>query len=78
MTTITIDGKEYDADTLSDEARAQLISLQVTDQKIAEHQAQMAIYQTARAAYGRELLALLPAEAKPAEPATTGLKKKKK
>jgi hypothetical protein len=61
MATITIDGKEYDADTLSNEVKAQLISLQVTDQKIAELQTQMAIYQTARAAYAREVLAQLPA-----------------
>lgn len=60
MAIITIDGKEYDADALSTEAKNQLISLQVTDQKIADLQTQMAIYQTARAAYARELLGLLP------------------
>lgn len=62
MATITIDGKEYDAAALSAEAQASLISLQVTDQKIAELQSQMAIYQTARSAYARELMALLPQE----------------
>lgn len=62
MATITIDGKEYDADALSAEAKAQIISLQVTDQKIADLQAEMAIYQTARLAYSRELLALLSAQ----------------
>ncbi len=60
MTPITIDGKDYDADALSAAARTQLMSLQVTDQKIAELQAQMAIYQTARAAYASALLAELP------------------
>jgi hypothetical protein len=60
MPSITIDGKEYDHADLSTEAKAQIISLQVTDQKIAELQAQMAIYQTARAAYARELIAMLP------------------
>ena len=61
MATVTIDNKEYDADALSAEAKTQLVNLQVTDQKIAELQTQMAIYQTARAAYARELLTVLPA-----------------
>jgi hypothetical protein len=60
MTPISIDGKDYDADALSAAAKAQLMSLQVTDQKIAELQSQMAIYQTARAAYASALLAELP------------------
>lgn len=62
MATIKLDGKDYDIDSLSAEAQASLISLQVTDQKIADLQAQMAIYQTARAAYARELLAQMPTE----------------
>lgn len=62
MATITIDGKEYDTAALSAEAQASLISLQVTDQKIADLQSQMAIYQTARAAYAREIMASLPQE----------------
>lgn len=65
MATITIDGKEYDADILSDEVKALVGSLQVTDQKIADLQSQLAIYQTARAAYARELLGMLPAAAEP-------------
>jgi hypothetical protein len=60
METITIDGKTYDAETFSAEAKAQLVSMQITDQKIAELQSQMAIYQTARMAYARALLELLP------------------
>ncbi|MEF8769350.1 DUF6447 family protein [Candidatus Accumulibacter contiguus] len=68
MATITIDGKDYDADTLSADARTQLINLQVTDQKIADLQTQIAIYQTARAAYARKLLALLPREGILADP----------
>ena len=32
MTPISIDGKDYDADALSAAAKAQLMSLQVTDQ----------------------------------------------
>ena len=61
MPKITIDNQEYELDTLSAEAKAQLLSLQITDQKIAELQAQMAIYQTARLAYARALSTLLPA-----------------
>ncbi|MEI7993315.1 MAG: hypothetical protein WCH01_00290 [Methylococcaceae bacterium] len=60
MQTITIDGKDYDAASLSEQAKAQLISMQVTDQKIENLQTELAIFQTARAAYARELLALLP------------------
>ena len=59
---VTIDGKEYDVDTLSDDAKGQLISLQVTDQKIAQLQQELAIFQTARAAYGRALTEALPKE----------------
>ena len=50
MATITIDGVDYDVDTLSEEAKAQLISLQATDQKITQAQQDLAIFQTARVA----------------------------
>lgn len=53
--TVTIDGKEYDPAALSDEARAQLLNLRVTDQEIARLKQLMAIAQTARAAYSRAL-----------------------
>ena len=55
MTTITIDGKEYDTDTLSDETKAQLGSVQYVDSELARLQAQAAALQTARMAYGRAL-----------------------
>lgn len=55
MATITIDGKEYDVDTLSDESKAQLGSLQYVDSELARLQAQAAAFQTARMAYGRAL-----------------------
>jgi hypothetical protein len=61
MTTITIDNKEYDLDSLSDEAKAQLQMLQLSDQEIARLNAQLAIVQTARVAYTNALLAALPA-----------------
>ena len=71
MATISIDGKDYDADTLSAEAKAQLGSVQFVDHKIAELQDQLAVFQTARLAYARELLTLLPAE--PASPVSETL-----
>jgi hypothetical protein len=55
MATITIDGKEYDVDTLSDETKAQLGSLQYVDSELARLQAQAATLQTARMAYARAL-----------------------
>jgi hypothetical protein len=61
MPTITIDNREYDTDTLSDEAKAQLVSLQFCDQELARLQAQAAAIQTARMAYAKALQAALPA-----------------
>ena len=58
--TITIDDKEYILDDLSDAARAQLVSLQFTDQEISRLQRQEKIAQTARNAYAQALNAELP------------------
>ena len=55
MPTITID-----LDTLSDEARAQLQSLQFVDAELARLQAQTAVLQTARMAYAKALNEALP------------------
>lgn len=52
---ITIDGKEYDLDSLSDAARSQVINLRATDQEIARTQALLAMLQTARTAYAQAL-----------------------
>jgi hypothetical protein len=60
MTIIKIDNVEYDTDKLSDEAKAQLVSLQFCDQELARLQAQASVYQTARTAYAKALQALLP------------------
>jgi hypothetical protein len=60
MPTIKIDNVDYDTDKLSDEAKAQLISLQFCDQELARLQAQSAAYQTARMAYAKALQAALP------------------
>ena len=50
MPIITIDNQDYDTDTLSDDARAQLISMQFCDQELQRLKAQAAAYQTARMA----------------------------
>ena len=58
--TITINDKEYVLEDLSDAARAQLVSLQITDQEIIRLQQQQNIAQTARNAYAQALSAELP------------------
>ena len=55
MPTITIDGHEYDSDSLSDAARSQVVNLQVVDQKINQLSQDIAILQTARNAYASAL-----------------------
>jgi len=55
MTSITIDGKEYETDDMSDDAKAQLQSLQFVDNEIAREQMKLAALQTARNAYGQAL-----------------------
>ena len=59
MPMIKIDDVEYDTETLSDGAKAQLMNLQVVDQKIASTQQELAIQQTARNAYAQALQAEL-------------------
>ncbi len=61
MPTIKIDNKEYDLDSLPDECKAQLASLQFVEQELARLQAQAAVLQTARTAYAKALQASLPA-----------------
>lgn len=55
MTTVTIDDKDYDLDSLSADARGQLDMLITTDNKIRDLQRDLAIAQTARVAYARAL-----------------------
>jgi hypothetical protein len=59
MANITIDDKEYDLETLSQEAKGQLAGLQQCDQKINSLNMDSAIEQTARIAYANELKRLL-------------------
>lgn len=60
MTTVTIDNIVYDLETLSADAKAQLISVQFVDQELARLQAQAAALQTARIAYAKALGDALP------------------
>jgi hypothetical protein len=60
MSNITIDGTQYPIASLSDEAKSQLASLQIVDQKIIDFQQQISIFQTARNAYANRLKELLP------------------
>ena len=60
MTTIKIDDKDYDLETLSDEAKNQLLSLQFVDAELQRLNAQAAVFQTARVAYANALKAALP------------------
>ena len=60
MPTIKIDNIDYDLDTLSDEAKAQLASIQFVDQELARLQAKASVLQTARLAYSKALKAAIP------------------
>ena len=60
MPTIKIDNIDYDTDTLSNETKGQLLSMQFCDQELARLQAQAAVLQTARLSYSKALQASLP------------------
>ena len=55
MASITIDGKDYDIDATSDEAKQQLASLQFTQNEIKRVTAQIAVFKTAAATYSNAL-----------------------
>ena len=62
MTTIKIDNQDYDLDAMSDDAKAQLGSIQFVDAELQRLAAQTAAMQTARMAYANALKqALAPA-----------------
>ena len=61
MPSIKIDNIDYDTEKFSDEAKAQLVSLQFCDQELQRLQAQAAAIQTARIAYSKALQSALPA-----------------
>lgn len=49
--TVTVDGKEYDADSLSDTAKNVIANIQFTDQELNRVRMQNNALQTARQAY---------------------------
>lgn len=55
MPIIKIDNKDYELDSLSDEAKAQLASLQFVDAELQRLNAKNAVLQTARMAYSKAL-----------------------
>lgn len=59
MATLTIDGINYDSNDLTDEAKAQLASLQFCDAELQRLQAEAASIQTARMVYANALKAEL-------------------
>ena len=62
MAKITIDEKEYETDDMSDEAKAQLQSLQFVDNEIVREKMKAAALQTARNAYAQALQKELESE----------------
>ena len=60
MATITIDEVQYELEELSDEAKAQLESLQAVEVRIAKANEEIAILQTAKYAYAAALKEVLP------------------
>ena len=66
MATLTVEGKEYDIETLSDQAKALTNSITVVDNKVAQLQSELAIMQTARNAYVQQLVASLEGAQAPA------------
>ncbi len=71
MASIKIDNQDFDLDSLSDEAKQQLQSLQYCDAELARLQSQAAVLQTARAAYAKALQASLPSVLKQAQAVET-------
>lgn len=63
MAKISIDGKEYDTDALSDEAKGHIQNIQACEQKLADLKREQAIVRTARNAYAQALKNALPKDA---------------
>jgi hypothetical protein len=59
MAKVTINNVDYDTDSFTDEAKAQLLSLQFCEIELQNLQAEAAAIQTARIAYGNALKAEL-------------------
>ena len=64
MAMMTIDGTEYEIDSLSDEAKGQIQNIQFVDSEVQRLHAQLAVFQTARIAYANALNEALAKEGK--------------
>jgi hypothetical protein len=60
MSHVTIDGRDFELDKLSGEARQQAVNINLVDQEIHRLSFQLAICRTARNAYAAALQAALP------------------
>jgi hypothetical protein len=60
MSRITINGKDYELDSLSQETKGIIANLQFVNSELARMQAMTAILQTAQQAYSNALKAALP------------------
>lgn len=63
MAKVTIDGKEYDPEALSAEAKDNLLNIRFCDGKLADLRRELAMVQTARNAYAAALQGQLPKDA---------------
>ena len=55
MPKFTVDGMEYNTEDLSDNGKAQFASLQFLEVQMQKLQSEIAVYETARAAYAAQL-----------------------
>ena len=60
MSHVTIDGRDFELDKLSEPARQQVVNINLVDQEIRRLQVQLKICQTARNAYAAALQGALP------------------
>lgn len=65
MPMLTIDGRQYDSEQLSDHARQQLQAMQFIDRKLFDMNARAAALQTARLAYIKALQEILAKQDQP-------------
>jgi len=59
MPKITFDGMEYNTEDLSDNAKAQIASLQFLEAQMAKIKSEIAVYETAKSTYIQALKAEL-------------------
>lgn len=63
MAKVTIDGKEYDSEKLSEDARNNILNVQFCEKRMKELQREIAMAQTARNTYAAALKGALPKDA---------------